>query len=163
MDDDLAALVKDDTRDKMGKAIDHVRHEMGGVRTGRASSALVEPLLVDYYGTPTPLRQLAGFSVPDAMLLVISPYDKGSLSAIEKAALDVWYIRNASLMLDLRILYMTLLSLVRGDRRSETALVQAKQSSDRRVRGSKRPTAGFSSRFTTSRRSDAREPLSKQL
>ena len=85
MDDDLAALVKDDTREKMGKAIDHVRHEMGNVRTGRASSALLEPLLVDYYGTPTPLRQLAGFSVPDAMLLVISPYDKGSLGAIEKA------------------------------------------------------------------------------
>ena len=81
MDEDLAALVKDDTREKMGKAIDHVRHEMGNVRTGRASSALLEPLLVDYYGTPTPLRQLAGFSVPDAMLLVISPYDKGSLSA----------------------------------------------------------------------------------
>jgi ribosome recycling factor len=50
-----------------------------------ASSAILEPLLVDYYGTPTPLRQLAGFSVPDAMLLVISPYDKGSLGAIEKA------------------------------------------------------------------------------
>ena len=85
MDEDLAALVKDDTREKMGKAIDHVRQEMGNVRTGRASSALLEPLLVDYYGTPTPLRQLAGFSVPDAMLLVISPYDKGSLGAIEKA------------------------------------------------------------------------------
>ena len=85
MDEDLAALVTEDTREKMGKAIDHVRHEMGSVRTGRASSAQVEPLMVDYYGTPTPLRQLAGFSVPDAMLLVISPYDKGSLSAIEKA------------------------------------------------------------------------------
>src|SRR5580692_6293414 len=85
MDEDLAALVKDDTREKMGKAIDHVRHEMGNVRTGRASSALVESLSVDYYGTPTPLRQLAGFSVPDAMLLVISPYDRGSLGAIEKA------------------------------------------------------------------------------
>ena len=85
MDDDLAALVKEDTREKMGKAIDHVRHEMGNVRTGRASSALIETLLVDYYGTPTPLRQLAGFSVPDAMLLVISPYDRGSLGAIEKA------------------------------------------------------------------------------
>src|ERR1700729_348464 len=85
MDDDLAALVKDDTRDKMVKAIDHVRHEMSNVAPGGASSALLEPLMVDYYGTPTPLRQLAGFSVPDAMLLVISPYDKGSLGAIEKA------------------------------------------------------------------------------
>lgn len=84
-EDDLATLVKVDTRERMGKAIEHVRAEMGSVRTGRASSALLEPLLVDYYGTPTPLRQLAGFSVPDAMLLVVSPYDKGSLAAIEKA------------------------------------------------------------------------------
>ncbi len=85
MDEDLAALVTDDIREKMGKAVEHLRHEMGTVRTGRASSALVESLQVDYFGTPTPLRQLAGFSVPDAMLLVISPYDKGSLGAIEKA------------------------------------------------------------------------------
>ncbi len=85
MDDDLAGLVKEDTREKMVKAIDHVRADMSNVRTGRASSALLEPLTVDYYGTPTPLRQLAGFSVPDAMLLVITPYDKGSLGAIEKA------------------------------------------------------------------------------
>jgi ribosome recycling factor len=84
-EDDLAGLVKEDTREKMGKAIDHVRAEMGSVRTGRASSALIETLTVDYYGTPTPLRQLAGFSVPDAMLLVVSPYDKGSLGAIEKS------------------------------------------------------------------------------
>jgi ribosome recycling factor len=84
-DDDLAALVIEDTRDKMHKAIDHLRSEMGNVRTGRASSALLEPLVVDYYGTPTALRQLAGFSVPDAMLLVITPYDKSSLGSIEKA------------------------------------------------------------------------------
>jgi ribosome recycling factor len=85
MDDDLAGLVLEDTRDKMHKAIDHVRAEMSNVRTGRASSALLEPLVVDYYGTSTALRQLAGFSVPDAMLLVVTPYDKGSLGAIEKA------------------------------------------------------------------------------
>jgi ribosome recycling factor len=85
MDDDLSGLVKEDTREKMVKAIEHVRSEMSNVRTGRASSALLEPLTVDYYGTPTPLRQLAQFSVPDAMLLVITPYDKGSLGAIEKA------------------------------------------------------------------------------
>jgi ribosome recycling factor len=84
-DDDLAALVIDDSRDKMHKAIDHLRSEMSNVRTGRASSALLEPLVVDYYGTPTVLRQLAGFSVPDAMLLVITPYDRNSLGAIERA------------------------------------------------------------------------------
>jgi ribosome recycling factor len=85
MDDDLAGLVIDDTREKMHKAIDHVKSEMSNVRTGRASSALLEPLIVDYYGTSTPLRQLAGFSVPDAMLLVITPYDKNSLGAIERS------------------------------------------------------------------------------
>jgi ribosome recycling factor len=85
MDDDLAALVLDDAREKMTKAVDHVRTEFSAIRTGRASPALVEGLVVDYYGTHTPLRQLAGFSVPDAMLLVVAPYDKSSLGAIEKA------------------------------------------------------------------------------
>jgi ribosome recycling factor len=85
MSDELAQVVLEEVRDKMAKAVDHARSEFSGVRTGRATPALVEPLMVDYYGTPTPLRQLAGFSVPDAMLLVVSPYDKGSLGAIEKA------------------------------------------------------------------------------
>src|ERR1700728_5227752 len=85
MSDELAQVVLEDVRDKMTKAVDHTRSEFFTVRTGRANSALVESLLVDYYGTPTQLRQLAGFSVPDAMLLVVSPYDKGSLIAIEKA------------------------------------------------------------------------------
>jgi ribosome recycling factor len=86
MDDDgLVDVVVEETRDKMTKAVDHVRSEFSAVRTGRASPALVEQLTVDYYGTPTPLRQIAGFTVPDAMLLVVSPYDKSSLTAIEKA------------------------------------------------------------------------------
>ncbi len=84
-DDELGALVLEDAREKMAKAIDHVRAEFANVRTGRASPALIEGLVVDYYGTTTPLRQLAGFSVPDAMLLVVSPYDKSSLGSIEKA------------------------------------------------------------------------------
>ena len=84
-DDELAAMVLEEAREKMVKAIDHVRSEFANVRTGRATPALVETLVVDYYGSQVPLRQLAGFSVPDAMLLVISPYDKSSLGAIEKA------------------------------------------------------------------------------
>lgn len=85
MDDDLVELVVEEARDKMAKAVDHVRSEFSAVRTGRATPALVEHLAVDYYGTPTPLRQIAGFTVPDAMLLVVSPYDKSALGAIEKA------------------------------------------------------------------------------
>ena len=69
----------------MAKAVDHTQAEFGSVRTGRATPALVEHLKVDYYGAETELRQMAGFSVPEARLLVVSPYDKGSLPAIEKA------------------------------------------------------------------------------
>jgi ribosome recycling factor len=71
--------------EKMAKAIDVVREEFGGVRTGRASPALVQRLQVDYYGTQTPLQQLAGISVPDPRSLLISPYDRSAISAIEKA------------------------------------------------------------------------------
>jgi ribosome recycling factor len=85
MDDDLTALVVAEARERMEKAVDHTQADFGSVRTGRATPALVEHLRIDYYGTETELRQLAGFSVPEARLLIISPYDKGSLGAIEKA------------------------------------------------------------------------------
>jgi ribosome recycling factor len=83
--DELTELVIEEADEKMAKAIERVQHEFAGVRTGRANSGLVEHLLVDYYGTPTPLRQIAAFSVPEARLLVISPFDKASMGAIEKA------------------------------------------------------------------------------
>jgi ribosome recycling factor len=71
--------------DKMSKAVGHTQSEFASVRTGRATPALVEKLKVDYYGTEVPLQQLAGFNVPEARLLVIQPYDKNSMKAIEKA------------------------------------------------------------------------------
>ncbi|HET7489004.1 MAG TPA: ribosome recycling factor [Acidimicrobiales bacterium] len=84
-DDSLVGAVLDDSRDRMRKAVAHLQGEFSTVRTGRASPALVEKLRVDYYGSPVPLQQLAGFSVPEARLLVITPYDKSSLKAVEKA------------------------------------------------------------------------------
>ncbi|MDQ3569292.1 MAG: ribosome recycling factor [Actinomycetota bacterium] len=69
----------------MAKAVVHARSEFASVRTGRASPALVEKLRVDYYGTEVPLQQLAGFNVPEARLLVITPYDKSAIKGIEKA------------------------------------------------------------------------------
>jgi ribosome recycling factor len=81
----LVDAVVDDARDKMHKAVTHAAAEFAGVRTGRANSGLVENLRVDYYGSEVPLKQLASFNVPEARLLVISPFDKGSLKAIEKA------------------------------------------------------------------------------
>jgi ribosome recycling factor len=85
MDDSFTALLLEDTKEKMTKAIEHVRNEFAIVRTGRANPALVEHLGVEYYGTVVPLQQLAQFSVPDARLLVISPYEKNVIGAIEKA------------------------------------------------------------------------------
>ena len=74
-----------DCKDKMHKAIDHLKSEFSAVRTGRATPALVEKIRVDYYGSEVPLQQIAGFGVPEARVLVISPYDKGAMGAIEKA------------------------------------------------------------------------------
>jgi ribosome recycling factor len=85
MDDSLPSLLLEETKDKMDKAIDHVRTEFSTIRTGRANPALVEHLGIDYYGSIVPLLQLAQFSVPDARLLVISPYEKSTISLIEKA------------------------------------------------------------------------------
>src|SRR5947209_7652317 len=69
----------------MAKAVGHTQAEFSSVRTGRATPALVEKLKVDYYGTEVPLQQIAGFSVPEARLLVVQPYDKNATKAIEKA------------------------------------------------------------------------------
>ncbi len=76
-----------DAEERMGKAVEALRRELATIRTGRANPGLVEHLRVDYYGTPTPLKQLATVAVPEARLLTIQPWDKGSMGAIEKAIL----------------------------------------------------------------------------
>lgn len=74
--------------EKMDKAVEVAKEDFGSVRTGRANPALFAKVVVDYYGAPTPLQQLASFQNPEARTLLISPYDKGSLGAIEKALRD---------------------------------------------------------------------------
>ncbi len=85
MDEELTGVVLADARDKMDKAVAHTRTEFAGVRSGRASAGLVEHLRVEVYGSEVELRTVAGLSVPEARLLVISPYDKSTVNAIEKA------------------------------------------------------------------------------
>lgn len=70
---------------KMDQAIAHTVDEFGTIRTGRANPGILSRITVDYYGTETPLQQIAGFSVPEARMLVVQPYDKSSITAIEKA------------------------------------------------------------------------------
>jgi ribosome recycling factor len=79
--------VKQDAEHRMQGAIEALQRELTGIRTGRAAPALVERLHVDYYGASTPLNQLAGVSAPDARTLMIQPWDRGSIGAIEKAIL----------------------------------------------------------------------------
>jgi ribosome recycling factor len=74
-----------EARDKMGKAVSVNREELASIRSGRASPALLNRIHVDYYGTQVPLNQVANIAVPEPRLMVISPYDKGSIGAIEKA------------------------------------------------------------------------------
>ena len=77
-----------DAREHMEKSVDATRGKFGSVRTGRASTALLDRITVDYYGAQTPLRQLATVSAPEARLLTVQPYDKSSMKNIERAIME---------------------------------------------------------------------------
>ncbi len=77
-----------DAGERMAKTVEAVRHEFGTVRAGRATPALLDRVSVDYYGTPTPLKQLAQVNAPETRLLTVQPYDKSSIKAIERAILE---------------------------------------------------------------------------
>ena len=84
MTDELIA----DAGDRMAKSVEATRNEFGSVRTGRASPALLDRVVVDYYGAQTPLKQLSTINAPEARLLTVQPYDKGSIKAIEKSIME---------------------------------------------------------------------------
>jgi ribosome recycling factor len=77
-----------DAREHMAKSVDATRSKFGSVRTGRASPSLLDRITVDYYGTQTPLKQLATIHAAEARLLTVQPYDKGSIKAIERAIME---------------------------------------------------------------------------
>jgi ribosome recycling factor len=87
MADTLVDAATQECKEKMDRAVEHTKGDFSSIRTGRAAPALVEKLKVEYYGAEVPLQQLAGLHVPEARLLVITPYDKGPavIKAIEKA------------------------------------------------------------------------------
>ena len=74
-----------DAKERMGKSVESTRNELASVRTGRASPHLLDRITVDYYGSPTPLKQLANVAATDARLLTVTPFDKSAIDAIEKA------------------------------------------------------------------------------
>jgi ribosome recycling factor len=77
-----------DAKERMAKSVEACRHELATVRTGRASPHLLDRVVIDYYGTETPLRQLSQIAATDARLLTLTPYDKNAIKAIEKAILE---------------------------------------------------------------------------
>jgi ribosome recycling factor len=80
-------LIQDAVR-RMDKSVETTQHEFNSIRTGRASTALLDHIAVDYYGTPTPLNQLSTINVPEPRMLTIQPFDPGSLKTIEKAIME---------------------------------------------------------------------------
>ncbi len=119
-----------DATDRMEKTAEALRRDLGTIRTGRASPAIVEHLPVDYYGTPTPLNQLATISAPEARLIVIQPWDRGSIGAVEKAILKSDIGLNPSN--DGTVIRLTIPQLTE-ERRREIAKQVRKRVEDARV------------------------------
>ena len=116
--------------DKMERAVEHVQSQFSTVRTGRANAALVDRIVVEYYGSPVPLQQLAAFQVPEARTLVVKPHDKGAIAAIEKA------IRESDLGLqpsnDGSIIRLTI-PVLTEERRKEYVKVVKNKTEDGRI------------------------------
>ncbi|GHJ13359.1 ribosome recycling factor [Micromonospora sp. AKA38] len=77
-----------EAEEKMERAIEHAREEFGGIRTGRANAAMFARIVIDYYGSPTPLPQMASIAVPEPRMVIIKPYDTSQTNAMEKAIRD---------------------------------------------------------------------------
>jgi ribosome recycling factor len=138
-DDSLIGLALAECKEKMSHTVAHANHDFATVRTGRASSTLVENLRADYYGTETPLQQLASFSVPEARLLVISPFDKAALKGIERAieSSDLGLQPNS----DGSVIRISFPELTQDRRREMVKLVHAKAEDARvAVRNQRRAT-----------------------
>lgn len=119
------ADVLTEAREKMDKAVEVAKDDFGTVRTGRANPALFQKLLVEYYGTPTPLAQLAGLQNPEARVLIITPYDKGALKDIEKAIVAASHL-GATPNNDGTIIRVTMPELTEDRRKEYVKLVRSK-------------------------------------
>ena len=119
-----------ETRDGMSKAIESLKNELKRVRTGRASLSLLDPIRVDYYGTSTPLNQMASLSVPESRLIVIQPWDVSIVKEIEKAILksDLGLTPTS----DGKIIRIAIPPLTE-DRRKQLVKVVQKKSEDHKV------------------------------
>ena len=114
-----------EAREKMDRAVEVAKDDFGTVRTGRANPALFQKLAVEYYGTPTPLAQLAGLQNPEARTLIITPYDKAALKDIEKAIVAASHL-GATPTNDGNIIRVTMPELTEDRRKEYVKLVRSK-------------------------------------
>jgi len=121
----VIAEVLAEAAEKMDKAVEVAKDDFATVRTGRANPALFEKILVDYYGTPTPLQQLAGLQNPEARTLIITPYDKSALKEIEKAIVNFPNL-GANPSNDGTIIRVTMPELTEERRKEYVKLVRSK-------------------------------------
>ena len=98
---DEVDLIFDEFDERVAKVLNNFKNEMRSIRAGRANPHILDKITVDYYGTPTPINNMANISVPEARLLVIAPWDKSQLKAIEKAILA---LRITTLLSSTRVL-----------------------------------------------------------
>jgi len=117
--------------EKMGKAVEATKEDFSTVRTGRANPQMFQKLMVDYYGTPTPLAQLGGIQNPEARTIIVTPYDKGALAGIEKAIRDMPNL-GANPTNDGSLVRVTLPDLTEERRKEYVKLVRTK-AEDHRV------------------------------
>ena len=110
--------------EKMDKAVEVAKDDFASIRTGRANPALYNKVIVEYYGTPTPLQQLASFGVPDARTILITPYDKTALRDIEKALSDSEVGANPSN--DGNVIRVTIPELTKERRKEYVKIVKGK-------------------------------------
>jgi ribosome recycling factor len=121
----VIADVMAEVKDKMHKSVEAAKEEFGNVRTGRANPALFQKILVDYYGTPTPLGQLAGMQNPEARTLIVTPYDKSALKEIERALVNAPNL-GANVGNDGTIIRVSLPELTEERRREFVKIVRGK-------------------------------------
>jgi ribosome recycling factor len=121
----VIADVISDARQRMSKSVDAAREDFGTVSAGRANPTLFQKVLVDYYGSPTPLAQLAGLQNPEARVLLVTPYDKSALKDIERAIVNMPNL-SANVGNDGEIVRVTLPELTEDRRKEFVKIVRSK-------------------------------------
>ena len=126
----MSAQITRETEERMKKSLDAMQHNFAAIRTGRANAGMVENIRVDYYGASTPMKQVAGITIPEPRLLLLTPWDPSALKAIEKAISDSDL--GLAPVIDGKMVRLAIPPLTR-ERREELVKIVHKQAEEGRV------------------------------